>query len=107
MSSPIDAASLPEPLPAHLKALLELNREAETGLGGRDYWRAYSSFWILTALYGYIAWHSHEAAVLFFGILVLVFTLDGINQRRAQRRLQLLLTVIRSLQRRDDTAAHT
>jgi hypothetical protein len=109
MSSPADAASIPDPLPDHLKALLELNRDAETSSWAHD-WHLYFAFCLSFGFYVFVGWHFRDAGP-FSGamgpFLVMLGVLVGFqraNERRARRRLQLLLTVIRSLQRRDEAS---
>lgn len=113
MSSPTETTALPDPLPAHLKALLELNREAE---GIPNTWsrfnsREYLSFFFAATLCGFTLYFSHNAIVWFAGILSTVVTLHEIGERQARRRtqrqLQLLLTVIRGLERREAAAARS
>ena len=107
MSSPTDPASFPEPLPADLKAILELNEHAQASSWKYD-WPFYVVTLILAGWWFFIAWQSigkneNQVATLFpFVLLTLVIfiALHVSAERRAQRRLQLLLQVIRGLQRR-------
>jgi hypothetical protein len=111
MSSPSDPALFSEPLPEHLKAMLELNREAQTSLLKYD-WHVLVIDIALIAYFVFIASRPHGLAPFlpalapFIILLGLTFGLQRTAERRAQRRLQLLLTVIRSLQPREDAAAH-
>jgi len=108
MSSPAAPASFPEPLPADLKAILELNEHAQTSSWKYD-WHFYVVTLILAGWWFFIAWQSigkndNQVATLFPFVLLTLVILIGLHvsaERRAQRRLQLLLQVIRGLQRRE------
>jgi len=99
-----------EPIPEHLKALTELTRQVHEG-GMARYLRDYGVVVALSIAYGFIAWSSADrsTAMCFLGVLFIVFTLHGIAERRAQRRLQLLHDVLIHLQHsslRSNTAKH-
>lgn len=108
MASPTDPASFPEPLPADLKAILELNEHAQAGP-----WKYDGHFYVVTLILAgwsfFIAWQSigkNENQVTTLSpfillTLVILICLHVSAERRAQRRLQLLLQVIRGLQRRE------
>lgn len=112
MSSPDETAPLPDPLPAHLKALLELNRQAEISSWSHD-WHLYMAFGIVIGFCLFGEWHPHnansfwadEGPFLVICGLSLVVALHRAAEHRAQRRLQLLLSVIRGLERREDAMA--
>ncbi|HSI13731.1 MAG TPA: hypothetical protein VK961_16925 [Chthoniobacter sp.] len=114
MSSPTDPASFPDPLPADLKAILELNEHAEASSWKYD-WHFYVVTLIVAGWWFFIAWQSigkneNQVATLFPFILLTLVILMGLHvsaERRAQRRLQLLLTVIRGLQRREPPNSNT
>lgn len=108
MSSPTDPTSFPDPLPADLKAILELNEHAQASSWKYD-WHFYIVMLILAGGWFFIAWQSigkndNQVSTLFPFILltwVILICLHVSAERRAQRRLQLILQVIRGLQRRE------
>jgi hypothetical protein len=108
MSSPTEPDSFPEPLPADLKALLELNEHAQTSLWKYD-WHFYIVALIVAGWCFFIGWHSigknENQMIILIPLIVLTLVISVALHRfaelRAQRRLQLLLEVIRGLQRRE------
>jgi hypothetical protein len=69
------------------------------------------SFFFSATLCGFALYFSHSPLFWFASILATVVTLHEIGERQARRRtqrqLQLLLTVIRGLERREDAAARS
>ncbi|EDY18697.1 hypothetical protein CfE428DRAFT_3734 [Chthoniobacter flavus Ellin428] len=110
MSSPTQPASFPDPLPDELKAMLELNRDAQSGIWGQ-YLFLNIVFWLVAGFLAAVIFHSHLSPGLVnalfpcFLLQSALIGLQGAAERRAQRRLQLLLTVIRGMQHRKDAAS--
>jgi len=90
--------------------MLELNRDAQTSLWSHD-WHFFFIFFIVIGYCLFITSQSPEVRRVVWGLWPLLFLCvilmahQRAAERRAQRRLQLLLTVIRSLERREDATA--
>lgn len=91
--------SVTEPLPHHLKALLDLTREAEPPTM-RTWLRDYRQVVVLSIGYGLMAFvmllpgENYPATILFFAALALMFALNDASERQARKRWRLLLEVL-------------
>ncbi len=112
MSSPTETTPLPDPLPNHLKAMLELNRDAQTSLWGQ-YLFLNLVFWFVAGFLACVVWRYRLPAgtlnvlMPYFILQSALIGLQGAAERRAQRRLQMLLDVIRDLQHQQKTAGRS
>lgn len=92
--------------------MLKLNEDVQTSSWKHD-WHIYVTSLIYSGWIFFFQWQSigkseHLATELvpfLFFALAISIGLHRSAERRAQRRLQLLLEVIRGLQRREETAA--
>ncbi len=105
MSSPADSAPILEtPVPNHLKALFELEREAHASILGIQFWRENWFGLLALVVYGYIGWNSPAATGDLIYVLAIVFLFDFANEQRNRRRLKLLVEVLYGLQRTHGTS---
>ena len=92
--------------------MLELNRDAQSSSWG-GYLLLNGVFWLVAGFVAFVIWHSHLPPILvnallpYFILHSALIGLQGAAERRAQRRLQLLLTVIRGFERREDATARS
>lgn len=99
-------APIPEaPLPDYLQAITELTRETEYPTL-RRYLRDYAGVLLVMIGYGVVtSWNSTDfSGTNFFGVMLIVIMLQGVEERRAQRRLRLIHKVLLQLMHRTRSA---
>ena len=100
----MNSSNDPQPAPdksAQLEALLELWNDVEA-----SEWKNFSHYWSVLLLilgYGIGAWlqsrgNQPDLLGLFLAVIVIMFTLQGVNERREKRRWKLLLEFLRKTQ---------
>ena len=94
-------SALDAPLSPGLQAMLDLAEMARAKPGTwKSAERGDFVSMVAVLLLGVCAWQSQSIFVAVMAILTLISMVQEANERRAQRQLELILTVLRDLQRR-------